>query len=154
MDLVAEAICFVDKATLSVQSANSKFCRAIAPISRFKGLDFLENFVSKEDHERFRVGIARVLELKVLFTLFASVFVFLKPYFQETRNGWDEEIRNSDSTDAEHWRQTPVIRDCHTLVLGSRQASFLAMTAKNLSMRKPQQERLSHLASIRLGAGF
>ncbi len=67
MDLVPEAICLVDKATLSVQSANSKFCRAIAPITRFKGLDFLENFVTKEDHERFRVGIDRVLELKVLF---------------------------------------------------------------------------------------
>ncbi len=65
-DLIPEAICFIDKATLSVQSANSKFSKTVAPINRFKGLDFLVNFVSKEDHARFRVGIDRVLELKVI----------------------------------------------------------------------------------------
>jgi hypothetical protein len=65
MDLVPEAICLIDKATLSVQSANSKFCKTVAPITRFKGIDFLENFISKEDHDRFRVGIDRVLDLKV-----------------------------------------------------------------------------------------
>jgi hypothetical protein len=66
LDSVPEAICLIDQATLSIQSANSKFCRAIAPICRFKGLAFLENFVSKEDHARFRGGINRVLELKVV----------------------------------------------------------------------------------------
>ena len=74
-DLVPEAICLIDRATLSVQAANSKFSRAIAPISRFKGLDFLENFVTKEDHERFHVGIKRVLELTVPFTRYCSCFL-------------------------------------------------------------------------------
>ena len=39
----------------------------------------------------------------------------------------DEGELNSDSTDIEPWRQTPIIRDCNTLVLGSRQVYFSAL---------------------------
>jgi hypothetical protein len=138
-DLVPEAICFIDKATLSMQHANSKFCKTVAPINKFKGLDFLENFVSKEDHARFHVGIERVLELEVLFRnnfrdLFYRIskricengsFRGLKSSLQETKNGIEEADRTSDSTDTDPWKQTPVIRDCNTLALGSRQVSLL-----------------------------
>ncbi len=85
LDLVPEAICLLDKSTLSIQSANSKFCTAIAPISRFKGLAFMENFVSKEDHTRFRIGIDRALGLKVLFNL-CSPLLFVVFLYQDRLN--------------------------------------------------------------------
>ena len=66
-DLLPEAICLLDEPTLSIKEANSKFCRTIADVSRFKGLSFLENFVAHEDHARFRVALNRLKESKVNF---------------------------------------------------------------------------------------
>ena len=65
MDLVPEAICLIDRTDLSIQSANSKFCSTVASLSKFRGLKFLENFISKEDQSRFGVAIDRLIELQV-----------------------------------------------------------------------------------------
>ena len=59
-NLVPEAVCIVDKVDLSIKRANSKFSCTIAPLSKFKGLNFLENFIGKEEHSRFQVAVTRV----------------------------------------------------------------------------------------------
>jgi hypothetical protein len=66
-DLVPEAICIVNKDTLAIMHANSMFSSTIAPLSKFKGLNFLEDFVAKEEHSRFQLALNQV---KVHFTMF------------------------------------------------------------------------------------
>ena len=59
-NLLPEAVCIIDNLDLSMKAANLKFSCTIAPISKFKGLNFLENFIGKEEHSRFQVALARV----------------------------------------------------------------------------------------------
>lgn len=64
-DIIPEAICLLDVSTCSLQYANAKFCSTVADSSKFKGLPFLENFISREDHSRFEVAIKLVASLRV-----------------------------------------------------------------------------------------
>ena len=59
-NLVPEAVCIIDKTNFLITEANSKFSCAIAPLSTFRGLNFLENFIGKEDQIRFKVAISKV----------------------------------------------------------------------------------------------
>ena len=120
-NLVPEAVCIIDKADLSIKEANCKFSCTIAPITKFKGLNFLENFIRKEEHSRFQVALGSV---QVAFTkdnilkFCISELICFLPCWQEEKNPV-----NHESQDEDPWRNTPIIHDCQTLVLGSRHVS-------------------------------
>jgi hypothetical protein len=65
-DLLPETVCVLEKGSYCIQDANARFSAIIAPLSKFKGLNFLENFIAKEEHARFEVALNRVQVAQII----------------------------------------------------------------------------------------
>jgi hypothetical protein len=62
-NLLPDAACVLSAETCQVVAANRRFEKAIAPLSKISQLNFVENFVSKEDKARFKLALQRLSEL-------------------------------------------------------------------------------------------
>ena len=59
MDDLPDAVCVLNSDN-TVKSANHRFVHCVSSIAL--GLPFLDNFIGKEDHERFRSAIQKLSE--------------------------------------------------------------------------------------------
>jgi hypothetical protein len=111
LDLVPEAICLIDRDDFTIQHANSRFCCTVAPLSKFRGLDFLQNFISKEDQSRFQEVLRQVIGSQVLSCGETAMMM---------NSSANRNIAMLQDMCPDPCLQTYMIQSCSTLTIGPR----------------------------------
>jgi hypothetical protein len=106
IDFLPDAVCTIEPENLKVQTFNKRFKCSVSSIA--SGLPFLDNFIGKEDHARFRVAISKVCASKS------------GSEACET----SAEVQASSDSDSSF----TIIRDCDTLTSASRYVIFASQT--------------------------